>query len=100
MNAVAPIDVVSDSCTDAAFKLGVTMGQLFLKAAANCRNGAGFSNNGEVGERWYTMWKQSGYNCLPPAVKDFVLAVNNGEYGIPFKYGCPECGQQHCHHSH
>ncbi len=78
MHAQLP-DVVSDSCTDAARRLGCTMGQLFLKAAASCRKGNGFSNNGEVGERWYDVWKRSGYNSLVPACKEFILAVNNGE---------------------
>jgi len=85
-------DVVSDSCTDAARRLGVTMETLFLKAAE------GFTNYDEVGARWYNVWKRSGYNCLPPKAKEFILAVMDGAYHPP---PCGECGiGGGCHHSH
>lgn len=77
---LSQFDVFSDHCTDAARRLGINVANLFMKAAENCRDGRGFSNNGEVGERWYSIWKRSGYVALPPACQEFVLAVNNGEH--------------------
>ena len=73
-------DVVSDSCTDACKRLGCSIGQLFLKAASHCRNGHGFTNNPEVGEKFYRLWVKGGYPNLPPAVQEFVLGVNEGQY--------------------
>ena len=73
-------DVVQDNCTDAARKLGVDVPHLFLKAAENCRNGQGFTNNPEVGERFYRLWVKGGYRNLPPAVQEFVLECNEGQH--------------------
>lgn len=75
----AKLDVVSDSVTDAARRLELSVAQVLFKAAENCRHGQGFSNNGEVGERWYQIWKRSGYYALPPACQEYILSVLNGE---------------------
>lgn len=88
-------DVVSDNVTDAAKRLGCTVDHVFLRAAENCRNGRGFSNNNEVGEHLYRTWVKEGYRNLPPAIQVFILECNEGQHN------CPECGSNTtCHHFH
>lgn len=76
-------DLVSDHCTDAAKRLNLSVAQVLFKAAESCRGGHGFSNNPEVGDRWYNIWKRSGYWALPPACQEFILGVLNGEIASP-----------------
>lgn len=73
-------DVISDNVTDACKRLGCSLSKLFLKAAENCRNGKGFSNNGEVAEHMYQLWVKGGYEALPHAFKEFVLECNEGQH--------------------
>ena len=73
-------DVVSDSVTDAAKRLELPMTRFFLVAASHARRGQGFSNNPQVAERWQGIWMRCGVASLPPACKDFVLEVLNGEF--------------------
>lgn len=78
-------DVVHDSITDACVRMGIRkVGLLFQKAAESCRHGQGFSNNPEVGERWFTLWKQNGFHGLPPACQAFILECNEGQHRESF----------------
>lgn len=69
-------DVVQDSVTDAARRLGVKfVEQVFYKAAED----AGFSNPQDVARCRHNQWVKQGYQALPPYVKDFCLRVCSGE---------------------
>lgn len=69
-------DVVSDTITDTAIRLGVSqVEQVFYKAAID----AGFTNPQDIATHRYLQWKRVGYDALPPYIKDFCLRTCSGE---------------------
>lgn len=69
-------DVVEDTVTDAAKRLGVRfIEQVFYKAAEE----AGFTNPQDIARCRFNQWARHGYASLPPYLKDFCLRACSGE---------------------
>lgn len=70
-------DVIEDTVTDTAHKLGYMFTeQVFYHAALR----AGYGQKAEDKARELdTLWKRQGYQHLPQWIRDFCLAVLNGE---------------------
>jgi len=67
-------DVVDDPITDTARALSVSnIEQVFFKAAED----SGFTDPQTVATHRYNQWKQSGYQSLPPYIKDFCARTLN-----------------------
>lgn len=70
-------DLVRDSVTDAATRLGVRfVEEFFYRAALD----AGFTNPQDVARHRHRQWLYNGYDALPPYIKDYALRVCDGHH--------------------
>lgn len=72
-------DVISDSITDAAKRLGMSTDLVFVKAAKM----AHYTNCPDHAQALKRVWMRSGEWALPAEIRDAILRILEGERDCP-----------------